>query len=87
MNTTEPFDLEATPITGQDSIAVLALDGGIIRGDLPESDATILYQMLLEASALDDARSFRRMTVTSGNHHYLVVRDENFVYISRCKTS
>ena len=74
-------DLEASPVQGQLASAVLDLQGQILRGPLPPHDASILYQMPVEAGNLDNLDTFTRMTVTFPSVRYVVARDQAHIYI------
>lgn len=78
------LDLEASQLTGQLASAVLDLQGKVVRSSrLSQHDASILYQMLVEAASLPEMSrgDFYRMTVTFPSIRYVVARDENNIYI------
>lgn len=76
------LDLEASPVQGQLSSAVLDLQGNLLRGPLPQQEAVILYQMLVEAGNLNDMSDFSRLTVTFPTSvRYVITRDQKYIYI------
>jgi hypothetical protein len=74
-------DLDASPIQGQVSFAVLDCSGQVVRGQLSPHDASILFQMLVETANLKDTEKFRRLTVSFSSVRYVVARDDTHVYI------
>lgn len=77
---TPAMDLEASPIQGQISSAVLDLAGETVKGKLADGDTALLFQILVEAGSMN-LNTFRRLTVTLSATKYVVSRDENHVYI------
>jgi hypothetical protein len=74
------LDLEASPVQGQIASAVLDLKGNFVKGQLASSDASLLFQIMVEAGSLN-LEKFRRLTVTFSSVRYVVSRDEANVYI------
>jgi hypothetical protein len=88
MEQVSALDLEASPVQGQIASAVLDCNGTFLRGQLAPVDASLLFQMLVDAgSVLQQQNStathgeFRRLTVTCRTVRYVVARDDNHVYI------
>ena len=79
------LDLEASPVPSQLAFAVLDLKGSIIRGQLSSKDATLLFQMLVEAGSLH-LEKFCKLSVTSSSTKYVVSRDETHVYVVKTST-
>jgi hypothetical protein len=76
-----PYDLDASPIPGQQGWAVLDLKGQIVRSNgFQEQDAGILFQMLQESTSLCQD-GLRRLMVNFSETRYLVTRDESHVYL------
>jgi hypothetical protein len=80
------IDLDASPVQGQLSSAVLDLKGQMIRGQLNPHEAAILFQMLVEVGSLNEP-SFQRLSVMVLGVRYVVARDENHVYIIQTRSS
>lgn len=82
METLPPkLDLEATPVQGQLACSVLDLDGNIVGGQMNQHDSSLLFQMLVESTNLEERVRFRRVTVTFTNTRYVVSMDESHIYI------
>jgi hypothetical protein len=75
------IDLDATPVQGQLMSAVLNLQGGVVRGQLPQHEAALLYQMFVETGNLKSIDNFQRLTVTFSSVRYVVARDESHIYV------
>lgn len=78
------LDLETSPVQGQIASAVLDLKGNFVKGQLASSDASLLYQILVEAGSLN-LEKFRRLSVTISSVRYNVSRDQTHVYIVQTK--
>jgi hypothetical protein len=74
------LDLEASPVPGQTAFAVLDLFGSMKSGQMVSEDASILFQILVEAGSLN-LKKFRRVAVSFPSTRYVVSRDENHIYI------
>jgi hypothetical protein len=72
-------DLETSPVPHQANYAMMDLQGRILKGDLPEKDARLLFQMLADVGALS-IKKFRRLSVMLGSSRYVVTRDNHYVY-------
>lgn len=72
-------DLETNPIPHQAKFSVLNLQGVVLKGDFPEKDALILFQMLADVGALS-LQKFRRLSVSFGSSRYVVTRDSHHIY-------
>lgn len=78
-NPTPPMDLESSPLPGQVSSAVLDLQGSLLRGQLPERDASILFEMFSQSAKVSD--DIQRLSVSFSGIRYVMTRDESHVYI------
>lgn len=78
------FDLDASPVPGQSASCVLDLEGKIIRGQLGEKQAALLYQMLVECGNLN-LNSLGRITVSLSSVRYAITRDANHIYIAQMR--
>ena len=87
-NALPSVDLEASPVQGQLASAVLSVNGQLLRGPLAPHDASILYQMLVEAGNLKNLQhdNFTRLTVTFPSVRYVVARDEDHIFIVQTRT-
>lgn len=72
-------DLETNPVPQQAKFAVMNLEGSVLRGNLPEKDTVLLFEMLADVGALS-LQDFQRLSVTIGSHRYVVTRDAHHVY-------
>ena len=82
------IDLESAPVPGQLGSAVLDTEGRLVRqgGVFDETNALLLYRMLLEAAVLPET-GLERLVVTLQSDRYLVTRDSSFVYMLRTKAA
>lgn len=69
-----------TSIPNYVSSAVLDHSGTILQGQLSPNDASILFQMIVEAGSLN-IDLFRRLTVTFQSMRYVVTIDETRIYM------
>jgi hypothetical protein len=68
-------------VQGQTASAVLDLKGNLVKGQqLASSDASLLFQIFVEAGSLN-LEKFRRLSVTFSSVRFVVSRDETHIYI------
>lgn len=81
------LDLEENPVPGQIASAILDLEGNLVKGTLSAREASLLFQMLVEAGSLQ-LSDFKRLTVTvSPTIRYVVSRDETHVFVVQTRSS
>lgn len=82
--TAPALDLESSPVSGQMASAVLDLEGNLLRGQVPESEASILFEMFSQSAKVSN--DIQRISVSfASGYRYVMTRDETHVYIVQAR--
>lgn len=80
METVSPvLDLASSPVPGQMASAVLDLQGNLLRGQIPQHDANILFEMYSQSAKV--SKDIQRLSVSFTANRYVMTRDESHIYI------